>query len=91
MIGHSVNTGAVSLGRLFLTDKLPMTFHTGRVFTFGTDSQHQAFIYLLAISKADIKSKRNGIWAVKPRLLEGMDEPWLHVLSRTRHGFVHLG
>jgi hypothetical protein len=91
MIGNSVNTGAVSEGLLFLADELPMTFRTGQAFTFGTDAQNKPFIYLMAIAKADIKSKRCGIWAVKPRLLEGMDEPWLHVLSPTRHGFVHLG
>lgn len=38
----------------------------------------------------DIKSKRNGIWALKPRLLDSVDEPWRHVLSRTRHGFIHM-
>jgi hypothetical protein len=92
MIGHSVNTGAVSEGRLFLAEELPMTFHTGQLFAFGfgMDSQHQPFIYLLVIAKVDIKSKRCGIWAVKTRLLEGVDKPWLNVLSRTRHGFIGI-
>lgn len=90
IIGNSANTGAISEGRLFLADELPMTFRTGRLFTFATDFQNQPFIYLLAIAKMDIKSKRCGIWAVKPRLLEGVDEPWLNVLSRTRHGFIQI-
>jgi hypothetical protein len=60
-IGHAVNTGTVSEGRLFLADALPMTFHTGQVFPFATDTQQQPFIYLVAIAKVDIKSKRNGI------------------------------
>jgi hypothetical protein len=57
---------------------------------FATDAQKQPFIYLLAIAKMDIKPKRCGIWAVKPRLLEGVDESWMNVLSRTRHGFIRI-
>ena len=90
MIENSVNTGAVSEGRLFLSDELPMTFHSGQLFTLATDSQHQPFIYLLAIAKVDIKSKRCGIWAVKPRLLDEVEEPWLNILSLTRHGFIRI-
>lgn len=90
MIGNSVNTGGISEGRLFLPDELPMTFHTGRLFALATDSKHQPFIYLLAIAKVDIKSKRCGIWGVKSRLLEEVDEPWLNVLSRTRHGWMRI-
>jgi hypothetical protein len=89
-IGHSVNTGAVSEGLLFLSNQLPIKFHTGQVVPLAMDSQNQSFIYLLAIAKVDIKSKRCGIWAVKPRLLEGVDESWLNVLSRTRHGFIRI-
>lgn len=89
-IGYSVNLSTVSEGRLFLADALPMTLHTGQVFSFATDTQHQPFICLVAIAKADIKSKRNGIWALKPRLLEEVDEPWRHVFSRTRHGFIDM-
>ena len=90
MIGHSVNTGTVSEGRLFLAEELPMSFQTGQLFAFARDFQNQPFIYLLAIAKVDIKSKRCEIWAVKPRLLDGVDEPWLNVLSRTRHGFIPI-
>jgi hypothetical protein len=61
MIGHSVNTGAVSEGRLFLADELPMTFQTGQLFAFGMDSQNQSFVYLVAIAKVNVKSKRCGI------------------------------
>jgi hypothetical protein len=89
-IGHSVNTGTISEGRLFLADALPMTFHTGQVFPFATDTQQRPFIYLVAIAKVDITSKRNGIWVLKPRLLDSVDEPWRTVLSRTRHGFIRM-
>jgi hypothetical protein len=89
-IGHSVNTGTVSEGRLFLADELPMIFQIGQLFAFGMDAQNQPFIYLVAIAKVDIQSMRCGIWAVKPRLLEGVDEPWLNVFSRTRHGFIQI-
>jgi len=89
-IGNSVNTGAVSEGRLLLADALPMTFHSGQMFILATDAQNQPFIYLMVIAKVDIKSKRCGIWALKPRLLEGVDEPWRSVLSRTRHGFIRI-
>ena len=88
MIGHSVNTGAVSAGRLLLVDELPMTLGAGELFSFATDTQNEPFIYLLAIAKGDIKSKRCGIWAVKSCLLEGLEEPWLNILSRTRHGLI---
>jgi hypothetical protein len=27
---------------------------------------------------------------VKPRLLQGADEPWHHVLTKIRHGFIHI-
>jgi hypothetical protein len=67
-----------------------MTFQTGQLFAFGTDVQSQPFIYLLTVAKVDIKSKRCGIWAVKPRLLEGVEEPWLNVFLRTRHGFIRI-
>ena len=90
MIGHSVNTGTVSEGRLVIHDELPVTLHTGQMFTFATDSQNQPFIYLLAIARADIKSKRCGIWAMKPRLLEGVDESWRGVFTRTRHGWMRI-
>jgi hypothetical protein len=75
---------------LFLSDELPMTFSSGQVVPLATDSQHLPFIYLLAIAKVDIKSKRCGIWAVKPRLLEEVEELWLNILSRTRHGFIRI-
>lgn len=89
-IGHSVNLGAVSEGHLFIHDELPMTFHSGRLFTLATDSQNQSFVYLMAIAKVDIKSKRCEIWVLKPRLLEGIDEPWRYILSKTRHGFISI-
>ncbi len=88
MVGHAVNTGSISEGRLFIHDELPVTFHSGHLFTLATDSQNQPFIYLLAIARMDIKPKRNGIWALKPRLLEGIDGQWLHIFSKTRHGFI---
>ena len=89
-IAHAVNLGANSEGRLSLPGAPPMTFHTGRMFTFAVDTQRQPFISLLAIAKVDITSKRKGIWALKPRLLEGGDESWQNVLSRTRHGVIHV-
>jgi hypothetical protein len=61
VIGHSVNTGVVSEGRLFLADELPMTLGTGERFAFGTDTQNEQFIYLMAIAKVDFEIKRNWI------------------------------
>jgi hypothetical protein len=90
MIDNSVNTGAVSDGCLVLANELPMTFQTGQLFIFGMDLQNQPFVYLIAIARDDIKSKRNGIWAVKSRLLEDVDEPWLNVFSKTRHGWMRI-
>ena len=90
MVGHSVNVSTVSEGRLYLSADLPMTFQSRRVFTFAIDTQHQPFICLVAIAKVDIKSKRNKIWALKPRLLDGLDASWLDILSKTRHGVTRM-
>jgi hypothetical protein len=54
------------------------------------DTRHQPFLCLLAIAKGDITSKRNGIWALKPHLLESLEEPWRQVLSKTSHGFIDI-
>jgi len=89
-IANTVNLGAHSEGRLMLSGDLPMTFDTGHVFTLAMDTQHQPFICLLAIAKMDITSKRNGLWALKPRLVESLEEPWRLVLSKTRHGFIDI-
>lgn len=89
-IAHSVILGAHSEGRLLLPGDLPMTFDAGQVFTFARDTQHQPFIGLLAIAKTDITSKRNGIWALKPHLVESLEEPWRQVLSKTRYGFIDI-
>ena len=89
-IAQSVNPGAHSEGRLVLSGNLPMTFGAGQVFTLAMDTQHQPFICLLAIAKMDIISKQNGIWALKPRLVESLEEPWRQVLSKTRHGFIDI-
>ena len=62
----------------------------GDLFLFATDMQYQPFIYLLAMAKVDITSKRNGIWVVKPQLLESLDAPWRDILSKTRHGFIRV-
>jgi hypothetical protein len=87
-IASAVNLGAHSEGRLSLSGDLPMTFDAGQVFTLAINTQHQPFLCLLAIAKVDITSKRNGIWALKPRLVESLEEPWRQVLSKTRHGFI---
>ena len=89
-IANSVNLGANSEGRLVLPSDLPMTVGAGQVFTLAIDTQRQPFICLLAIAKADTTSKRNGIWALKPRLLENLGEPWRQVLSKTRHGVIDI-
>jgi hypothetical protein len=87
-IAHSVNLGVHSEGRLVFPSDLPMTFDAGQVFTFAMDTQHHPFLCLLAIAKADITSKRYGIWVLKPRLVESLEEPWRQVLSKTRYGVI---
>jgi hypothetical protein len=44
----------------------------------------------VAKTKVDITSKRTGIWAVKPRLVESLDAPWRDILVKTRHGFIRV-
>jgi hypothetical protein len=90
VIAQAVNLGATSEGRVFLAGDLPMTFPAGHLVPFATDTQQQPFIFLLALAKADITSKRNGIWAVKPRVLERVEASWRDILSKTRHGFIRV-
>jgi hypothetical protein len=89
-IADSVNLGAYSEGCVCLSNPLPMTFASGTLVTCARDRQSQPFLSLLAIAKADITSKRNGIWALKPRLLESLPPSWRAIFSKTRHGFIHI-
>jgi hypothetical protein len=89
-IADSVNLGAHSEGHICLSNPLPMTFPSGALVTCARDRQSQPFLFLLAIAKVDITSKRNGIWVLKPRLLESLPEMWRQILSKTRHGFIHI-
>lgn len=45
-----------------------------------------AAIHWLTLAAEDVASRRNGIWAVKPRHLAGLPAPWAAALSRGRHG-----
>jgi hypothetical protein len=89
-IAHAVNLGAYSEGRVCLAAPLPMTFSSGALVTFARDKQSQPFLALLAIAKVDITSKRNGIWALKPRLLANLPPSWRAIFSKTRHGFLRI-
>ena len=89
-IAHAVNLGAYSEGHVCLAAPLPMTFASGTLVTCARDRQSQPFLCLLAIAKVDITSKRNGIWVLKPRLLESLPEMWRRILSKTRHGFIRV-
>jgi hypothetical protein len=60
------------------------------LFTLALDTQHHPFLCLLAIAKVDVTSKRNGIWALKARLLESLRESWRQVFLKTRHGFIDI-
>jgi hypothetical protein len=87
-IVQSVNLGAYSEGRVCLAAPLPMTFASGALVTFARDRQSQPFLSLMAIAQADITSKRNGIWVLKPQLLASLPETWRAIFSKTRHGFL---
>ena len=89
-IAHTVNLGAYSEGHVCLSNPLPMTFASGALVTCATDRQSQPFLLLLAIAKVDISSKRNGLWALKPRLLENLPTSWQAIFSKTRHGFIRI-
>ena len=89
-IAHAVNLGAHAEGHVCFSYPLPMTFSSGALVTCATDRQSQPFLLLLAIAKVDISSKRNEIWALKPRLLTSLPEMWRAILSKTRHGFIRI-
>jgi len=89
-IADSVNLGAHSEGCICLTAPLPMTFASGTLVTCARDRQSRPFLALLALAKADITSKRNGIWVLKPRLVESLPASWRNIFSKTRHGFIRI-
>jgi hypothetical protein len=89
-IAHAVNLGAYSEGHVCLAAPLPMTFASGALTTCATERQSQPLLLLLAIARVDITSKRNGIWVLKPRLLENLPASWRHIFSKTRHGFIRI-
>jgi hypothetical protein len=89
-IADSVNLGASSEGRVCLSAPLPITFPSGSLCPLATDRQSRPFLCLLAIAKVDITSKRNGIWMLKPRLLERLPASWQAIFSKTRHGFIRI-
>jgi hypothetical protein len=89
-IAYAVNLGAYSEGRVCLSAPLPMTFASGALVTIARERQSQPLLSLLAIAKVDIASKRNGIWVLKPRLLESLPPSWRAIFSKTRHGFIHI-
>jgi hypothetical protein len=89
-IADAVNLGASSEGRVCLAAPLPITFPSGSLYSLAADRQSRPFLALLAIAKVDITSKRNGIWVLKPRLLESLPERWRHIFSKTRHGFIRI-
>ena len=89
-IAHAVHLGAYSEGHICLSASLPMTFASGALWQLAMDRQSRPFLSLLAIAKVDITSKRNGIWALKPRLLESLPASWRNIFSKTRHGFIRI-
>jgi hypothetical protein len=89
-IADSVNLGAYSEGRVCLAAPLPLTFASGTLVTCAKARQSQPFLCLLAIAKVDVTSKRNGIWVLKPRLLESLPASWQAIFSKTRHGFIRI-
>ena len=89
-IADSVNLDAYSEGPVCLAAPLPMTFASGVLVTCARDKQSQPFLFLLAIAKVDITSKRNGIWVLKPRLLASLPTSWQAIFSKTRHGFIRI-
>jgi hypothetical protein len=89
-IAHTVNLDAYSEGRVCLSAPLPITFPSGSLCQLAMDRQSRPFLALLALAKADITSKRNGIWVLKPRLLESLPASWQAIFSKTRHGFIRI-
>jgi hypothetical protein len=89
-IADSVNLGASSEGRVCLSAPLPITFPSGSLCSLAADRQSRPFLALLAIAQVDITSRRNGIWVLKPRLLESLPASWQAIFAKTRHGFIRI-
>jgi hypothetical protein len=45
-------------------------------------------LHVLLVARDDARSRRLGLWGVKPRLLEGVEEPWKSVLRYGRTGQI---
>ena len=63
-------------------------FNTGHLIDLAEPDAFGDTIKLLVLCNGDVRSKRGGIWAVKPRHSQEMHEPWLSPLTKTRQGFV---
>jgi hypothetical protein len=63
---------------------------TGQVHPFATvEGAPTLRISLLLICRRDVRSRRLGLWGVRPTLLGAVDEPWRTILSYGRSGQTH--
>ena len=65
-----------------------LRFKTGHLIDLAEPDAFGDTIKLLVLCNGDVRPKRGGIWAVKPRFLKDIHEPWLSLLTQTRQGLV---
>ncbi|HYF08183.1 MAG TPA: hypothetical protein VD970_11225 [Acetobacteraceae bacterium] len=65
-----------------------LRFRTGWLTDWATTPDGALVIRVLALAAADVASRRNGIWAVKPRHLAALPPEWAAALSRGRRGVM---
>jgi len=63
-------------------------FKTGHLVDWAPPDAVGPTIRLLAIAAEDLKTRRCGIWGVKPKYLPAVPEPWRPMLTKTRHGRI---
>ena len=65
-----------------------MSFRTGWLTDWAVAPGGALRVLLLALAAEDVESRRNGLWAVKPRHRDALPPIWAVPLTRTRHGVL---
>lgn len=68
-----------------------LALETGALTDWATTPDGALVVALLPLAAADIETKRNGIWGVKPCHRDGLPPDWAEALTRGRHGMLPAG
>ena len=67
-------------------------FTTGRIHPLARiEGEPEVRMLALFLVRSQTRTKRCGLWHIKPALVEGMGEPWRSILTHRRAGTLPLG